>query len=115
MNIIRQQKEKYMMVNINGKHRLVKILKESDNSKDIANATTDLLLDNITEKDLLKEYMGDSYRDEVEAGKEGNRINVLEAALECIRADLLQVIGDYESLDKAARDVVKRINELVGE
>jgi hypothetical protein len=116
MNIIKNGKEKYMLVNIEGKkHRLVKILKESDYGKDNVAALTDLMMGDITEKDLLKEYLGDSYMEDVESGKQGNRINVLEAGLECIRAELLQVIGNTESLDRAARNVVKRINELIGE
>ena len=92
-------------------HLLVKNLKEYTNENEAINDLTKLLDGEISERDL----MGSNYQQDVETGKLGNRIFVLEAALKAIRSELLESIGDCDKTDKAARNAVKIINELFGE
>jgi len=111
MNIIRKSPDKYGLQMVGKKcHRIVKILKEYENEQQAVNDLTRLLVGETTEKDLT----GSSFEQDVEVGKLGNRINVLEAALVDIRDSLIDSLvlsaGDVE---KAAREAVKKINDLV--
>lgn len=90
-------------------HRIVKNLKDYSDDQEAISILMKLLDGKITEKDLL----GDSHEQDVAAGKLSNKINILEATLESIREDLLQSLDDNDKLDKAAREVLKRVNDLV--
>jgi len=110
MNIIRKSPDKYGLQKVGKKcHRIVKILREYDNEQQAVNDLTRLMVGEITEQELV----GGSFEQDKETGKLGNRINVLEAALECIRKSLVHSIGDIDRLEKADREAVKKINDLV--
>lgn len=112
MKIIKEGKDKYALVRATPKYNaIVRILKKYDEDKQAVDDMTKLLVGEITERDLI----GSSFEQETEAGKLGNRILVLEAALEGIRNSLVEAIGDNDRLDKAVRKTVKHINELLGE
>ncbi len=110
MNIIKKSPDKYGLQKV-GKncHRIVKILKEYNDEQPAIDDLTKLMVGEIVEQDLT----GSSPVQEAEAGNLGNRINVLEAALECIRDGLIQSMGDPDRMEKAAREAVKKINDLV--
>lgn len=109
MNIIRKSPDKYGLQKVGKKcHRIVKILKDYEDEQQAIDDLTKLMVGDITEQDLT----GSSPVQDAETGKLGNRINVLEAALEGIRDELLNSIGHYR-LEKAAREAVERIAELV--
>lgn len=110
-NIVRRDANKsYGIYKIGlGCHRIVKNLKDYSDEKEAINDLMKLLDGEIKESDLI----GGSFEQETEAGKLGNRILVLEAALDGIRCNLVQAIGDSDKLEKAAREAVKRINELL--
>jgi hypothetical protein len=113
MNIIRKSPDKYT-VHKNGEHHfsLVKILKDYDSDKAALNDLTNLAVGEITERDLL----GSNYEQDAEAGKFGNRVNVLEAALEGIRSDLVDsLILSTGDVEKAVREAVKRINGILND
>jgi len=110
MQIIREGEDKYALIRVTPKyHAIVRILKRYDEDEQAINDMTKLLMGEITERDLL----GSSYEQDVEAGRMGNRINVLEAVLGSIRADMLEAIGDNDKLDKTARETIKKINDLL--
>ena len=110
MEIIRKCPDKHTVFKNSENHfSLVRVLKDYGSDKAALEDLTRIAIGEITERDLT----GGSYEQEVEDGKPGNRINVLEAALEGIRDKLFQAMGDSELLEKAAREAVKRINELV--
>lgn len=110
MNIIKKSPDSYGIYKVGPTcHRIVKNLKNYTGAQEAIGDLMKLLDGEITERDLL----GDNYEQEVAAGKLGNRINVLEAALEGIRDNLVQVIGDNDRLEKAARETIKRISDLV--
>lgn len=110
MNIIRKSPDKYGLMKV-GKncHRIVKVLKEYDNEQQAVNELTRLMVGEITEQELV----GGNGISDIEAGKLSNRILCLEAALEGIRNGLIQAMGDGDKLEKATREAVKRINDLV--
>jgi hypothetical protein len=110
-NIARRDANKsYGMYKIGPKcHRVVKNLKDYSEEQEAINDLMKLLDGEITEQDLI----GSSFEQDVEAGKMGNRILVLEAALNNIRSSLIQAIGDSDNLEKTARETIKWINELV--
>lgn len=111
MNIVRKSPDKYTILKDAEHHfSLVKILKGYDNDKSAIGDLTRLTVGEITERDLL----GGDYEQDVAAGKLGNRINVLEAAMEGIRDSLTEAIGGSR-LEEAAREAVKRISELIDE
>ena len=70
-----------------------------------------LLDGEITEQDLI----GSSFEQDTQTGKLGNRILVLEATLDNISNSFVQTIGYGDKLEKATREAVKRINEVLGE
>ncbi len=112
MKIIRKNSCKYGIQKIGKKcHRIVKILKEYEYEQEAISDLMKLLDGEITERNLT----GSSFEQEAEAGKLGCRINCLEAVLEGIRNDLVQAICDSDKLEKAAREIVKQINEILGE
>lgn len=112
MKIIREGKDKYALVRVTPRYNvIVRILKKYDEDKQAVDDMTKLLVGKITEQDLI----GSSFEQDVEAGKLGNRILVLETALDGIRCNLVQAIGDGDKLEKAAREAVKRINEILVE
>lgn len=112
MKIIKEGKDKYALVRVTPKYNaIVRILKKYDEDKQAVDDMTKLLVGEITERDLI----GSSFEQDTEAGKLGNRIFVLEAALDNIRSSLVQAIGDGDKLEKAAREVVKRISEILGD
>jgi len=108
MNIIRKSPDKYGLQRV-GKHchRIVKILREYEDEQDAITDVTKLMTGDMTEQDLTGAEV-------VDAGKLGNRINCLEAALESIRDSLIQAMGS-EQLEKVVREAAKRINEILGE
>lgn len=112
MKIIKEGKDKYALVRVTPKYNaIVRILKKYEEDKQAVDDMTKLLVGEITERDLI----GSNFEQDTEGGKLGNRILVLEAALNNIRNGLIQAIGDGDKLEKAAREVIKRINELLGE
>lgn len=92
-------------------HRIVKNLKDYSDEQEVIGDLIKLLDGEIKERDLI----GSNFEQDVEAGKINNRILCLEAAMRAIKASLLQAMGDGDRLEKAAREAVKRINELLGE
>lgn len=110
MNIIRKSPDKYT-VHKNCEHSfsLVRVLKDYDSDKAALENLTRLAVGEITEQDLT----GSEVLPEAEAGKLSNRINCLEAALEGIRNNLVQAMGDNDRLEKVVREAVKKINDLV--
>lgn len=112
-NIVRRDANKsYGIYKIGPKcHRIVKNLKDYSDDQEAIGDLMKLLDGEITEHDLI----GSSFEQDTEAGKLSNRILVLEAALDGIRYGLVQAIGDSDKLEKAAREAVKRVNEVLGE
>lgn len=112
-NIVRRDANKsYGIYKIGpGCHRIVKNLKDYSNEQEAISDLMKLLDGEITERDLI----GSSFDQEVGAGKLGNQILVLEAALENIRNSLVQAIVYGDRPEKAAKEAVKRINEVLGE
>ena len=109
MNIIRKSPDKYGLQKVGKKcHRIVKILKEYEDEQQAIDDLTKLMVGEMMEQELV----GGNTEQDAEAGKLGNRINVLEAALEGIHDELLNAIGHYQ-LERVAREAVKRIDELV--
>ncbi|NJD02696.1 MAG: hypothetical protein FIA99_08920 [Ruminiclostridium sp.] len=108
LEIIHKSPDKYGL-QMAGKncHRIVKILREYEDEKEAVNDVTRLLVGEITERELT------ASTEQVDDGRLGNRINVLEAALEGIRDNFIQAMGDNDRLEKVAREAVKRINDLV--
>lgn len=112
MNIIRKSPDcRYGLQKV-GKncHRIVKIIKDYDNEQPAIDDLTKLMVGETTEQDLT----GRNSVQDAEAGKLGNRINVLEAALEGIRDGLIQSMGDNDRMEGAAREIIKQINGLIG-
>lgn len=112
-NIVRRDENKsYGIYKIGpGCHRIVKNLKDYSDEKEAIGDLMKLLDGEITEQELI----ASSFEQDVEAGKLGCRINILETALDSIRNSLVQAIGDSDKLEKVAREAVKRINELLDE
>ena len=113
MNIIKKSPDKYGLYKV-GKncHRIVKNLKDYSDEQEAISDLVKLLDGEIKEQDLT----GGSFEQEAEAGKQGNRILCLEAALEGIRDSLIDsLILTSEDVEKAAREAIKRINEVLGE
>ena len=112
MKIIKEGKDKYALVRVTPRYNaIVRILKKYDDDKQAVDDMTKLLVGEITEQELI----GSSFEQDVEAGKLSNRILVLEAVLNGIRNGLIQAIGDGDKLEKAAREAVKRISEVLDE
>ena len=110
MKIIKEGKDKYALVRVTPKYNaIVRILKRYEKDKQAVDDMTKLLVGEITERDLI----GGSFEQDVEAGKLSNRILVLEAVLNGIRNGLIQAIGDSDKLEKATREAVRRINEVL--
>lgn len=110
MKIIKEGKDKYALVRVTPRYNaIVRILKKYDDDKQAVDDMTKLLVGEITERDLI----GSSFEQDTEAGKLGNRILVLESALDGIRCNLVQAIGDDDKLEKAAREAVKQASEVL--
>lgn len=112
-NIVRRDANKsYGISKVGSKcHRIIKNLKDYTDEREAISDLIKLLDGEITERDLI----GSNFEQDVEAGKLGNRILVLEATLANIRNSLVQAIDDSNKLENATREAVKRINEILDE
>ncbi|HOK43771.1 MAG TPA: hypothetical protein PLD49_08910 [Thermoclostridium caenicola] len=109
--ISRNQNQSYGIYQLGpGLHRIVKNLKDYSDEQEAIGDLIKLLDGELTERDLV----GSSFEQEVEAGKLGNRILVLEAALKRVRHKLSKVIDSgVGDLKQVIRELIQDIDGLV--
>jgi hypothetical protein len=89
--------------------RIVKNLKDYADEQEAISDLMELLDGRVSESDLI----GSDFSQSMEAGKLSNRILCLESEIKNIRGCLIDAIGDNELLEKAVRESIKRIDDIL--